>query len=140
MFQGAFQYSLSLYGTAIEPFQSQWQPIHEEAWTPTNTDASFPRLTSNPTTINSPTNYMSNFWLVNAHYIRLKTVDLSYQFDKKDIPFKLSSIRLYLSAYNLLTWSNVAKKYQQDPETQSNTVGDAYLTQKVLNLGIQVGF
>ncbi len=140
LFQGAFQYSLSLYGTAIEPFQSQWQPIHELAWTPENTNASFPRLTSNPTTINSPTNYMSNFWLVNAHYIRMKTVDLSYQLSKKDIPFKLSSVRLYLSAYNLLTWSNVAKKYQQDPETESNTVGDAYLTQKVLNLGIQVGF
>jgi TonB-linked SusC/RagA family outer membrane protein len=141
MFQGAFQYSLGLNGTAIEPFQSQWQPIHELAWTPeTANSAQFPRLTSNPTTINSPTSYNSSFWLVNAHYIRLKTVDFSYQFPKNVIPFHLSSARLYLSAYNLLTWSNVAKKYQQDPETESNTVGDAYLTQKVLNLGLQVGF
>ena len=140
MFQGAFQYSLGLNGTAIEPFQSQWQPIHETAWTPaTATSASFPRLTSNPTTINSPTNYMSTFWLVNAHYVRLKTVDLSYQFSKNMVPFHFSSIRIYLSAYNLLTWSNVVKKYQQDPEVATNSAGDAYLTQRVLNLGIQVG-
>jgi hypothetical protein len=46
---------------------------------------------------------------------------------------------VYLSAYNLFTWSNVKKKYQQDPEVQSNTVGDAYLNQRILNLGIQVG-
>jgi TonB-linked SusC/RagA family outer membrane protein len=141
LFQGAFQYSLSLNGTAIEPFQSQWQPIDELAWTPaTANSAQFPRLTSNPTTINSPTNYNSTFWLVNAHYIRMKTVDLSYQLSKRQLPFHFASARLYLSAYNLLTWSNVAKKYQQDPETESNTVGDAYLTQKVLNIGLQVGF
>lgn len=140
LFQGAFQYSLGLQGTAIEPFQSQWQPIHETAWTPsTANSAEFPRLTTNATTINSPSNYMSNYWLINAHYIRMKSVDLSYQLSKKDLPFHFASARLYLSAYNLLTWSNVAKKYQQDPETQSNTAGDQYLTQKVLNIGIQVG-
>lgn len=141
LFQGAFQYSLALNGTAIEPFESQWQPIHELRWTPaTAATAEFPRLTSNATTINSPTTYNSTFWLVNAHYVRLKTVDLSYQFSKQHLPFHFSSARLYLSAYNLLTWSNVAKKYQQDPETQTNTVGDAYLNQRVLNVGLQVGF
>jgi TonB-linked SusC/RagA family outer membrane protein len=140
LFQGAFQYSLGLNGTAIEPFQSQWQPIDELRWTPaTANSAEFPRLSSNATTINSPTQYNSSFWLVNAHYIRLKTVDFSYQLSKRMLPFHISSARIYLSAYNLLTWSNVAKKYQQDPETQSNTVGDAYLTQKVLNVGVQVG-
>ena len=30
-------------------------------------------------------------------------------------------------------------KYQQDPEVASNTVGDAYLNQRVLNIGLQVG-
>lgn len=139
LFQGAFQYSLSAIGTGIEPFQSQWQPIHQDAWTPANTNPKFPRLTTDPTTINSPTNYMSDFWLVNAHYIRLKTVDLSYQLSKKSLPFHLASARIYLSAYNLITWTNVWKKYQTDPEAQSNTVGDAYMNNRVLNVGIQVG-
>jgi len=140
LFQGAFDYSLYLYGTAIEPFQSQWQPIHEHAWTPaTAGSADFPRLTSNPTTINSPAVYSSTFWLVNAYYIRLKSLDLNYSLSPKALPFHIHSARIYLSGYNLFTRSNVIRRYQQDPEVQSNTVGSAYLNQRVLNLGLQVG-
>lgn len=141
LFQGAYGYSLGLEGTAIEPFQSQFQPIHEKRWTAATAEsAEFPRLTSNPTTINSPTNYMSDFWLINAHYVRLKTVDINYQIPKGVLPFKINNGRLYLSAYNLVTWSNVSKKYQQDPEVASNSAGDAYLNQRVVNVGLQIGF
>ena len=102
--------------------------------------AQFPRLTSNPTTINSAATYMSDFWLINAHYIRLKTLELGYQLPDKWLPLKLDNMRLYLSAYNLFTWSNVSKKYQQDPEVASNTAGDAYLAQRIVNFGLQIGF
>jgi TonB-linked SusC/RagA family outer membrane protein len=140
LFQGAMDYSLSLFGTAIEPFQSQWQPIHEKRWTPeTANSAGFPRLTSNPTTVNSPAVYPSSFWLVNAYYVRLKSLDLNYNLSPKALPFHIRSARVYLSGYNLLTWSNVGKKYQQDPEVASNSVGDAYLNQRILNIGLQVG-
>ena len=83
--------------------------------------------------------YPSTFWLVNAYYVRLKSLDLNYNLPARALPFHIRSARIYLSGYNLLTWSNVKKKYQQDPEVQSNTVGDAYLNQRILNLGIQVG-
>lgn len=141
MFQGAFNYSLAMKGTAIEPFQSQFQPIHQKRWTPGNAaNAEFPRLTSNPTSINSPSSYMSDYWLINAHYIRLKTVELSYQFPSRGLPFKISNARVYLSGYNLLTWSNVTKKYQSDPEVAPNSAGDAYLMQRIVNLGVMIGF
>ncbi|ANI89640.1 SusC/RagA family TonB-linked outer membrane protein [Arachidicoccus ginsenosidimutans] len=141
LFQGAFDYSLALTGTAIEPFQSQFQPIHEKRWTPeTAATAEFPRLTTNPTTVNSPAVYMSDFWLVNAYYIRLKTIELGYQLPNKVLPFKINNARIYFSSYNIATWSNVSKKYQQDPEVQSNTAGDAYLNQRVVTLGLQIGF
>ncbi|HVW59161.1 MAG TPA: TonB-dependent receptor [Puia sp.] len=139
-FQGAFGYSLGLVGNAIEPFQGQFQPIHEARWTPaTAASAKFPRLTSNPTTINSPSAYNSDFWLINAHYVRMKTVEVSYILPRKMLPLRFNNGRLYLTAYNLLTWSNVSKKYQQDPEVQSNTAGDAYLAQRVVSVGLQVG-
>lgn len=140
LFQGAFGYSLGLNGTAIEPFKGQFQPIHEKRWTAaTASSAQFPRLTSNPTTINSPAAYNSDFWLINAHYVRLKTVELSYILPRRWLPLKMNNGRIYLSAYNLVTWSNVSKKYQADPEVSSNTAGDAYLSQRVLNIGLQVG-
>jgi TonB-linked SusC/RagA family outer membrane protein len=140
LFQGAWGYSLGLKGTAIEPFQGQFQPIHEKRWTPeTAGSAEFPRLTSNATTINSPSAYNSDFWVINAYYIRMKTVELSYILPRKWLPLKINNGRLYLSAYNLLTWSNVSKKYQQDPEVASNSAGDAYLAQRVINIGLQLG-
>lgn len=139
LFQGAFGYSFSVVGTGIETFQSQFQPIHQERWTPENADnAQFPRLTSNPTTVNSARTYMSDFWLIDARYIRLKTVDLGYQLPSRWLGKRLNNARLYLSAYNLLTWTNY-DKYQQDPEVASNSAGDAYINQRVVNLGIQIG-
>jgi TonB-linked SusC/RagA family outer membrane protein len=140
LMQGAFNYSFAIVGTGIEPFQSQFQPIHLERWTPSNAaDALFPRLTMNPTSVNSPTAYLSDFWLINAYYIRIKTVDLGYQLPTKALPFKLNSARIYLSAYNLFTFDNY-RKYQQDPEISTNTAGDAYINQRVVNLGVQIGF
>lgn len=139
LFQGAWGYSLSVVGTGIEPFQSQFQPIDELAWTPENSqNARFPRLTTNPTTVNSPSAYMSNFWLINVVYVRLKTLEIGYQLPDKWLPFKINNARIYMSAYNLLTWKNYSL-YQQDPEIASNTAGDAYLNQRVVNVGLQVG-
>jgi TonB-linked SusC/RagA family outer membrane protein len=140
LFQGSFNYSFIITGTGIEPFQSQFQPIMEQAWTPaTAATAEFPRLTSLPTTVNSPTFYPSDYWLVNAYYIRLKTLELRYNVPTSLLPFRLSSGSIYLSCYNLITWDNF-DKYQQDPEVQTNTVGDAYINQRVVNLGVQLGF
>lgn len=140
LFQGTTDYSFSVRGNGIEPFQSQFQPIHQQRWTPaTASSAKFPRLTTNPTTVNSPATYMSDFWLIDATYIRLKTVELGYQMPDKWLPFKLNNARIYLSGYNLLTWTNYSL-YQQDPEVTSNTAGDAYQNQRVINLGLQIGF
>jgi TonB-linked SusC/RagA family outer membrane protein len=140
LFQGAFNYSFAIVGTGIEPFQSQFQPIHLDRWTPENSvNAQFPRLTMNPTSVDSPTAYMSDFWLINAYYIRLKTVDIGYQVPANALPFHLHNVRFYFSAYNLFTFDNY-HKYQQDPEIATNTAGDAYINQRVMNLGVQVGF
>jgi hypothetical protein len=89
---------------------------------------------TNPTSVNSPTAYFSDYWLVNAYYIRVKTIDIGYQLPTKLLPFKINNARIYLSAYNLFTWDNY-NKYQQDPEISTNTAGDAYINQRVLIWG-----
>ena len=143
LFQGSFDYSFAINGTGIESFRSQFQPIHQKRWSLEryqNGEAiEFPRLTSNPSTINSASVYMSDFWLINAWYIRLKTVDLGYQLPKKVLPKFLDNVRFYVNAYNLLTLTSY-DKYQQDPEIRTNTAGDAYMNQRVVNCGVQVSF
>lgn len=140
LFQGSFNYSFSVVGTGIEPFQSQFQPIHLERWTPATVgEAKFPRLTTNSASINSPAAFPSDFWLLNAMYVRLKTIDMGYKIPSEILPLHINNARLYLSAYNLFTFTNY-KLYQQDPEVTSNTAGDAYMNQRVVNVGLQIGF
>ncbi|RCH55351.1 TonB-dependent receptor [Mucilaginibacter hurinus] len=140
LFQGSQGYSFAIQNTGIDPFVSQMQPIHLERWTPENAQrARFPRLTTISGGVNSGTIFPSDFYLIDAKFLRLKTVELGYQVPNKLLPFKINNARLYLSAYNLLTWTNY-DLYQQDPEVASNTAGDAYLNQRVVNLGVQVGF
>lgn len=140
LFQTAFNYSFRVTGSGIEPFQSNLQPIHLERWTPENAEnAQFPRLTTLSNTINSAASFPSDFWLVNAAYVRLKQIELGYQFSNRKLPLDVDNIRLYMSAYNLFTWSNVGL-YQQDPEIGSGGLGDAYPNMAVINLGIQITF
>ena len=63
-------------------------------------------------TINSASAYNSDFWLINAWYIRLKTVDLGYQLPKTALPKFLDNVRFYVNAYNLLTFTGY-DKYQK---------------------------
>lgn len=140
LFQSSFNYSLRVQGLGIEPFLSQMQPVHLQRWTPENGDhAQFPRLTTNTTSgVSSSSAYPSSFWYVDVQYVRLKTVELGYQLPSKWLPLKMNNGRVYLSCYNLVTWKNYSL-YQQDPEIASSTAGDAYLNQRVVNLGVQVG-
>ena len=73
---------------------------------------------------------MSDFWLIDAWYIRLKTIDVSYQVPTKVLPSWLTNLRVYLNAYNMFTWTSF-DKYQQDPEIKSNSAGDAYMNQRM---------
>lgn len=143
LFQGSFDYSFSVTGTGIESFKSQFQPVHLKRWTleryQNGEEIDFPRLTTIPSTVNSAEGYMSDFWLIDAWYIRLKTVDFSYQIPKRALPKFIGSAKLYVNAYNLFTFTNY-DKYQQDPEIETNSAGDAYMNQRVFNFGLQASF
>ena len=81
--------------------------------------------------------FYSNFSsarVVNASFIRLKNLSLSYQFDKKLIEkFKVESLRVYFQGQNLLTFT----PYEYgDPETLSYYT----LPLRMLSAGIQVIF
>ncbi len=80
-------------------------------------------------------------WLDNASYLRLKSIELAYDFPKswlKKTPF--TAVRLSLSGYNLFTITGIKNI---DPETQENSQGWAAWNtpqSKVYNFGINVTF
>ncbi len=140
LFQGSFDYSYRIATAGVIPFQGNLQEVTLQRWTPeTASTAKYPRLSSDLAGPSSPSN-LSSFWLVNARYVRLKSVDVGYRLPKRWLSaVKISSARLYVSGYDLFTWSNF-DLYSQDPEIASGGSAGTYPVQKVFNLGLQVGF
>lgn len=140
LFQGSFDYSYRVATAGVIPFQGNLQQSALGRWTPeTAATATFPRLSNNLAGPSSPSN-ASSFWLVDAKYIRLKSVDLGYRLPKKWLSaVKLNSARIYLSGFDLYTWTNF-DLYSQDPEIASLGSAGTYPVQKVYNLGVQIGF
>jgi len=94
-----------------------------------------------PSTINSgsPNNMkFSSFWLKKATYLRLKSLNLSYNLKINGLKrVGIDKIGLSLSAYNLFLWT--AKDLPFDPEAPSGRLS-YYPQQKIYDFGINIQF
>lgn len=143
----AMDYTLQLNGEAIATFNSNFQPIHLGRWTPqTAATATFPVLrfpssvTSNPQANTSQS--QSTFWQISdAKYLRLKTAEIGYDLPQSWLKaINVKSARIYANGYNLLTFTNVTKRFQADPEVNSNGIIRDYQNQRIFNFGANVSF
>jgi TonB-linked SusC/RagA family outer membrane protein len=125
------QYILPDAGT-IANFPSSWA---DNRWSPTNPNGTYPRVDDRSGTYFS--NQRSTFWLRNTSFLRLKNVQLGYNFSQSVASkLKVHAIRLYVSGFNLLTFTSL-KDY--DPEGQNET-GYFYPQQKIYNIGANITF
>jgi len=142
LFQGAGIRSVQLTNSAAWAFDNNKSaPITTlDYWTPDNPNASYPRMTTTPTTNNTQT---STFWERNASYLRLRTGMLSYT-----VPSRISSkmgmslLKIYVSGQNIFTWTPL-KNF--DPEVATNNTGNTgrgwyFPTQKVVTIGLNIRF
>lgn len=101
---------------------------------PANTDSYYPRPLMSGFQKNQ---VWQSGYVIDASYIRLKNITLGYtlpaSLTKK---FFVSSLRVYLSGENLLTFTKVPDMF--DPETIS--AGDTYPLQKVMTVGMSITF
>ncbi len=97
--------------------------------------AKFPRASSSHASNNY--NATSDLYLINASYLRLKNVEIGYNFN---LPFmkkiKLNDCRLYVNGYNLLTFTGFQ---WGDPESRQSDRPNYPLT-RVFNIGLKLGF
>ena len=108
---------------------------YENRWTPeTAATATLPRASI---TAKSNNTAASTLFLVDASYIRLKNIEVGYNFN---LPFmksaKISTLRLYANGYNLFT---IDKLKIADPESRTSS-RPAYPLTRVFNMGLKVGF
>lgn len=108
-----------------------------DRWTPENTNTDVPRLSVGSSGPSLPRR-ISDYWYQNASYLRLKSVQLGYNF-KPSLLSKIgvSQMRLYYSGQNLLTFTGFLKGY--DPEVSSGRA--AHYPQVMINtFGINLTF
>lgn len=139
LFQGATDYSvyLGMLGG------SNYRAMHMDRYTPANESQEYPRLSvmggSGDRNIMSWGTSMSDYWLKDAYYVRLKSAELSWQMPEqwfKNIIIK--GCRLYATGFNLFTISNI-NKYQQDAEIGCS-FGRTYPNTINFNFGAQLSF
>ena len=127
------QYVLGEAGT-VGNFYSSWA---DNRFSPTNPEGTFPRVSERASSAISGGLYRNDFWLNNTSFLRLKNVELGYNFKHGFINRAgLQSIRLYANAFNVFTITDV-KDF--DPESSSES-GQFYPQQRIINLGVNIKF
>uniref|UniRef100_UPI003752BEF7 SusC/RagA family TonB-linked outer membrane protein n=1 Tax=Flavobacterium sp. TaxID=239 RepID=UPI003752BEF7 len=133
-FQGALK--ADMYFTDEGPqFQNAAPTRFLDRWSPSNPDpnASMPRVTADNNYNNT---FANDFWLKDGKYIRLKNLQLGYNFNESiSSKIGMSSIRLYVAGTNILTFSNLQSGL--DPELWS--AGD-YPTLSTYSVGLNLKF
>ncbi len=118
---------------------SNWQTVALSRWTGEGTSTTYPRLTSNDT--NGNFGNMSDFYLENGDYLRLKVVQLGYSLPANIVSkINANKLRVYVSAENLLT---LTKYTGYDPEIGGGVFGidkGVYPQARTFMLGVQLQF
>ena len=150
LFTGSAQGSFQMGDYLIVPFsQDQSTPLSYMAgrWTPERYAAgdpiTFPRMSVNMAT--SQNNGSNAYWIRSTDHIKLKNIELSYDFSSLKFlrEANISGLRLYVSANNVYTWTFSDLIEGIDPELtndSTSTRGLIYPLTRVYNLGINLSF
>lgn len=119
-------------GNVFPMAQNAWA-FYPDAGIDTRAYADYPRLTTNENNNNYRT---SSFWIKDNNFIRLRNVEVGYDFSRIFHPGSIfSNARVYVNAMNPFTLSSVLENYEMDPEC-----GFGYPALKSYNLGVQLNF
>jgi len=140
-FQGAGRVNAYVDYEAAWAFYNSGKALvsHLDRWTPSNPDATYPRITTQPTANNTE---FSSYWLKDASYLRLKNLELGYTLPAAlSTKARISTLRVFVSGQNILTFDKLKVLDPEGPGNSANsTRGGFYPQQKVYAVGVNVGF
>src|SRR5690554_4712532 len=141
MLQGVGKQNPYLSGLMVQPIMENWGHIPKildgEYWSVYNTEqenssAQYPRLSRNSESNNFA---MSDFWMINGGYFRLKNISLGYT-----LPITIAekvgmrNIRVYGNASDLFTIDNFPKGWDPEVSASGYPITSSFL------LGVSVQF
>lgn len=144
LWQGATNYNIYVDAILMGGNSNNLPVIYDfqtDIWSPDNRNALYPRQHASAG-FNGNNNFVgTDFWLVDARYIRLKNMSIGYDFKHKLLKKVtwMTKCNLSLAGYNLLTFSP-AKKWGFDPESGSSGSGYTYPISRVYTVSLNIGF
>jgi len=155
LIQGVGERTMYLRGELIEPFHANYSYTmyqHQlNFWTPTNTNARWPRLSlSGSTSDQNNYGYSSDVHVLNAAYLRLKNIAIGYTVPKRiTSKFGVQKLHVSMNAQNLLTLSPLTFFDPESTEFGNNmggtggsgaNSGRSYPTLKYVGFGLDLEF
>jgi TonB-linked SusC/RagA family outer membrane protein len=109
-----------------------------DAWSESNSSSNVPRVWFDRYSNSDPRNIMSTFWVRNTSYVRMKNLQLGYNFPARLLSGAgISALRVYFSAENLFTID--ALPLSLDPETSSERAS-SYPLARTQSIGVSLTF
>lgn len=134
LFQGAAGGELRVGTDESGSIGNYLEEVYENRWSIDKPSSVHPRITDRG---NQYYSYGNTYWLQSSDYIRLKNIELGYTLPNElGEKVGVSSLRVYASGFNLLTWSGMKAL---DPEATSST-GQYYPQSRIINLGVAITF
>ena len=150
--QGVGKRDMMLRGELIEPYHANYSYTiykHQlDFWTPTNTEARWPRLAA-PGSDSNRNNYGngngSDLFLLDGKYLRLKNLTIGYTLPKEWTKhLGMQKARLYINGQNLLTFSNnsfidpESSEFDSKMSTSGANSGRSYPTLRYFGFGVDI--
>ncbi len=138
LFQGAAHVSRNMDGRVAFPFLSNGNIYSHQLdyWSPENQMASLPAISTIHTggVNNSQT---SSFWIRDADYLSLNTLEIYYDFLRNSSPTSfVKNIRIFANGYNLFTWT----KYDSPLDPQDTADATSMPIARNLSIGCFIKF
>src|SRR5690606_18469848 len=149
LFQGASMFNSMIAGSLRGAFQNlsnplgfhyqyRWQPDPDNPGMNINPEAKLPAMRGDGLGTSTNNNKVSDFWLQDATYLRLKNLNLSYSIPPKWLENAgIRQLRIYLAGSNLFTVSKLGiYKHSVDPESTESQ--KFYPPVKMVSLGLNL--
>ena len=131
------------WGAYGDEWQSTCFVEHLDYWSADNPGAYYPRpIMTSDGTLAQQNHQVQTRYLQSAAYMRLKNVQVGYTFPQKWVnKAGIESLRVYVSADNLATFTGLSKIF--DPEALSSVNGGSgktYPLQRTISIGVNLNF
>ena len=143
--QGLAGYQKQISGMQFAFFNNgnmeKWQV--DNRWTTANPDrnAAYPRLTELSSSPEAPFGDVSEYWLRDAGFLRIKTLQLGYDIPKKFINKTfIDQFRVYVSGQNILTWDSYYTGWDPEMGTGGYANSSYYPPTRLWIIGLSVNF